>query len=334
MPIRISNRVIIIQKKQWRILGFFSSIIGLISYALSSSFIHLFGEWNFIKIIIYAMVSFTISVMMLFLKKWKLSRRFLLKAHLGVLVLLLTSLYSFVSDNKALNGKPDLLSLISSASFALMSFCLSRQIDLGFESDLLNFFLGCLTLQLMKINLMLSIVAAIFCYSLMVLRSKFESRPAIGNLRMEDDVAIEIFDAEDNNNRNELKNYSNGNQKNESLRRRVHDDDGYNWKKYEEKLEKGSENQRSYYKCNWPNCAVKKKVERNIDGEIIETQYKGTHNHYKPKSAMKRNSSSEFVYSLLQSKTFHTDLPDQLLASQGNEQLDSDAEPESSSVSI
>nr|XP_004490677.1 probable WRKY transcription factor 33 isoform X2 [Cicer arietinum] len=239
MPIRISNRVIIIQKKQWRILGFFSSIIGLISYALSSSFIHLFGEWNFIKIIIYAMI-----------------------------------------------------------------------------------------------NLMLSIVAAIFCYSLMVLRSKFESRPAIGNLRMEDDVAIEIFDAEDNNNRNELKNYSNGNQKNESLRRRVHDDDGYNWKKYEEKLEKGSENQRSYYKCNWPNCAVKKKVERNIDGEIIETQYKGTHNHYKPKSAMKRNSSSEFVYSLLQSKTFHTDLPDQLLASQGNEQLDSDAEPESSSVSI
>jgi len=149
MPIRISNRLI--QKNQWRILGLFSSIIGFISYASSSSFSHLFGKWNLIKIIIYTEVSFSISSMMLFLKNWKLSRKFLLTAHLGVLVMLLTSLYSFVSD-KDLKGKPDLLSMISCASFALlMSFCLSRQIDLGFESDLLNFFLGILTVQLMKI---------------------------------------------------------------------------------------------------------------------------------------------------------------------------------------
>jgi len=104
----------------------------------------------------------------------------LLTAHLGVLVLLLTSLYSFASD-KDLKGKPDLLSMISCASFALlMSFCLSRPIDLGFESDLLNFFLGILTVQLMKINLMLSILAAIFYYSIMILRSKIDSRNEIG----------------------------------------------------------------------------------------------------------------------------------------------------------
>ena len=82
------------------------------------------------------------------LKKWKLSRRFLLKARLYVLVLLLTSLYSFVSD-KDKNEKPDRLSLISCSAFALMSFCLSRQI-VGFESDLLDFFPGILTVQLMN----------------------------------------------------------------------------------------------------------------------------------------------------------------------------------------
>jgi hypothetical protein len=138
-----------------------------------------------------------------------------------------------------------------------------------------------LTIQLMKINLMLSIVAAILCYSIMVLRTKLDSRlHEIGTLRVEDDVAIEI-DTVDSN-RNELQS-DYGSQENHSLRRRMNnDDDGYNWKRYEEKFAKGSENQRSYYKCMWPNCVVKKRVERNIDGEIIETLYKGTHNHCMP----------------------------------------------------
>jgi hypothetical protein len=266
---------------------------------------------------------------MLFLKKWKLSRRFLLRAHLGVIVLLLTSFYSFVSDNKTLNQKPDLLSLISCASFALMSFCLSRQIDLGFESDLLNFFLGMLTIQLMKINLMLSIVSAILCYSIMVLRSKLDSRHEIGTLRVEDDVAIEIDDVDSNKNEFQT---DYGIQKKHSLRRRMNNDDGYNWKRYEEKFAKGSENQKSYYKCMWPNCFVKKKVERNIDGEIIETLYKGTHNHWMPtKSTMKKNSSSEYLYSLLPSETGSIYFLDQ---SFGGEKLDSDEELAKSSVSI
>ncbi|XP_058747947.1 probable WRKY transcription factor 61 [Vicia villosa] len=321
MPITISNRLI--KKKLWRILGFFSCIIGLISYAFSSSFNHLFGEWNFFKIVIYTAVSFIISSMMLLMKRLKLSRRFLMKAHLGVLVLLLTSLYSFVSDNKNLNGKPDLLSLISCAAFALMSFCLSRHIDLGFESDLLNFFLGIFTLQLMKVNLMLSIVAAIFCYSLMVLRSNWDSCRKIRSSRVENgsdhrDVAIEI-DVLDN-----------GSQQNQSLRWFDHKD-RYSWKKYEEKSAKGNENQRSYYKCSWPNCMVKKKVERRIDGDIIETLCKGMHNHRLPTTIMKRSSSSEYLYALLPSETGPIDLTNQSFS---RDQLDFDAEHESFFLSI
>lgn len=59
-------------------------------------------------------------------------------------------------------------------------------------------------------------------------------------------------------------------------------EDGYNWRKYGQKLVKGSEYPRSYYKCTNPNCQVKKKVERSREGHITEIIYKGAHNHLKP----------------------------------------------------
>lgn len=59
-------------------------------------------------------------------------------------------------------------------------------------------------------------------------------------------------------------------------------DDGYNWRKYGQKLVKGSEFPRSYYKCTHPNCEVKKLFERSHDGRITEIIYKGTHDHPKP----------------------------------------------------
>ncbi|CAN6987631.1 unnamed protein product [Brassica rapa subsp. trilocularis] len=59
-------------------------------------------------------------------------------------------------------------------------------------------------------------------------------------------------------------------------------DDGYNWRKYGQKLVKGSEYPRSYYKCTQPNCEVKKKVERSREGHITEIIYAKTHNHPKP----------------------------------------------------
>ncbi|XP_066315296.1 WRKY transcription factor WRKY24-like [Miscanthus floridulus] len=68
-------------------------------------------------------------------------------------------------------------------------------------------------------------------------------------------------------------------------------DDGYNWRKYGQKQVKGSENPRSYYKCTFPSCPTKKKVERSLDGQITEIVYKGTHNHAKPQNT-RRNSSA------------------------------------------
>ncbi|KAL9260767.1 putative WRKY transcription factor 20, partial [Drosera capensis] len=59
-------------------------------------------------------------------------------------------------------------------------------------------------------------------------------------------------------------------------------EDGYNWRKYGQKLVKGSEYPRSYYKCTHPNCEVKKLFERSPDGEITEVIYKGRHDHPKP----------------------------------------------------
>ncbi|CAK9148848.1 unnamed protein product [Ilex paraguariensis] len=59
-------------------------------------------------------------------------------------------------------------------------------------------------------------------------------------------------------------------------------DDGYNWRKYGQKLVKGCEFPRSYYKCTYPNCEVKKIFERSYDGQITKIVYKGTHDHPKP----------------------------------------------------
>uniref|UniRef100_A0A2P2IM13 WRKY domain-containing protein n=1 Tax=Rhizophora mucronata TaxID=61149 RepID=A0A2P2IM13_RHIMU len=59
-------------------------------------------------------------------------------------------------------------------------------------------------------------------------------------------------------------------------------EDGYNWRKYGQKQVKGSEYPRSYYKCTYPSCKVKKKIERSHDGQITEIIYKGAHNHPTP----------------------------------------------------
>jgi len=56
-------------------------------------------------------------------------------------------------------------------------------------------------------------------------------------------------------------------------------DDGYNWRKYGQKHVKGSDFCRSYYKCTHPNCPVKKKLERSLEGHVTAIIYKGEHNH-------------------------------------------------------
>ncbi|ONK64797.1 uncharacterized protein A4U43_C07F30020 [Asparagus officinalis] len=69
-------------------------------------------------------------------------------------------------------------------------------------------------------------------------------------------------------------------------------DDGYNWRKYGQKQVKGSEYPRSYYKCTHPNCPVKKKVERSVEGQVTEIIYKGQHNHQKPPPNKRAKESS------------------------------------------
>ncbi|XP_042039647.1 probable WRKY transcription factor 33 isoform X2 [Salvia splendens] len=102
-------------------------------------------------------------------------------------------------------------------------------------------------------------------------------------------------------------------------------DDGYNWRKYGQKQVKGSENPRSYYKCTFPNCPTKKKVERNLEGHITEIVYKGSHNHPKPQST--RRSSSNALHNPV-----YTGMPSQPLVE--NDQVDPVTTPENSSTSF
>ncbi|KAK9130393.1 hypothetical protein Sjap_010880 [Stephania japonica] len=60
--------------------------------------------------------------------------------------------------------------------------------------------------------------------------------------------------------------------------------DGYNWRKYGQKLVKSNESSRSYYRCTQINCLAKKKVEHSDhSGCVIAIVYKGRHNHEPPR---------------------------------------------------
>ncbi|RHN56673.1 putative exocyst complex component Exo70, cullin repeat-like-containing domain-containing protein [Medicago truncatula] len=195
IPVIIRIRMCLLQTKVWRFVGFASAAVGLLCYALSTSFNHLFGNWNLLKIFLYTLFSF---IMILYANIWKNSRSLRFKAHTAFLVLTITSVYSFFFD-KVVNGKPDAYSLISCAAFAIMSMSLSRQSQCGIEVDLLYFFLGCLIMQLMKIKLQLVIVGAGFSYSLIIIRSSLSSTNSVPEneyfgvgLRGENSVVIEM----------------------------------------------------------------------------------------------------------------------------------------------
>ncbi|RRT75302.1 hypothetical protein B296_00009701 [Ensete ventricosum] len=70
--------------------------------------------------------------------------------------------------------------------------------------------------------------------------------------------------------------------------------DGYNWRKYGQKVVKGSEYPRSYYKCTHPKCPVKKKVECSVDGQVTEIIYKGQHNHQRPPPNKRAKEANSF----------------------------------------
>nr|QWQ79438.1 WRKY16 [Juglans sigillata] len=106
-------------------------------------------------------------------------------------------------------------------------------------------------------------------------------------------------------------------------------DDGYNWRKYGQKNVKGSENPRSYYKCSFRGCPMKKKVETSLDGQITEIVYKGSHNH--PKPQFNRRSSSQ---SIQPSSYTNMGNPDHSAVTVGNTQMESVTAQEDSSASV
>lgn len=69
-------------------------------------------------------------------------------------------------------------------------------------------------------------------------------------------------------------------------------DDGYNWRKYGQKLVKRKVFVRSYYKCTYSNCLAKKQVQRSYDGSRTDIKYIGKHEHPKPQISAPLSASS------------------------------------------
>ncbi|KAI5007716.1 hypothetical protein ZWY2020_008764 [Hordeum vulgare] len=62
-------------------------------------------------------------------------------------------------------------------------------------------------------------------------------------------------------------------------------DDGYRWRKYGQKVVRGNPHPRSYYKCTYQGCDVKKHVERSSqEPHAVITTYEGKHTHDVPES--------------------------------------------------
>ncbi|XP_018504499.1 LOW QUALITY PROTEIN: probable WRKY transcription factor 40 [Pyrus x bretschneideri] len=62
--------------------------------------------------------------------------------------------------------------------------------------------------------------------------------------------------------------------------------DGYQWRKYGQKVTRDNPSPRAYYKCSFaPSCPVKKKVQKSAENPcVLVATYEGEHNHMHPES--------------------------------------------------
>jgi hypothetical protein len=79
------------------------------------------------------------------------------------------------------NGKPNILNVVSNAAFVLVSLSVNKLFNFGFESGVFTYFLGCFAVQLITINRILILIAIVFGYPLFKLHSSPNSQQEVAS---------------------------------------------------------------------------------------------------------------------------------------------------------